>query len=193
MTVWGLSFKSRTDDVRSTPGLQAVRQLREPGTSVVGHSPVARDRFREAFGEHPGLDFDCDIYGAAAGSRALPVVTEWDAYRNADLDRRREEMAAPSIVDGRRVHDSQVMDSLGFPHEALGLVGPSANCRDWTLPDYADGSRVAIPEAQSRFSRYHWTSRSTPSANETDGTQSSNCRALLTSAQVSATSDGWRG
>ena len=130
VAVWGLSFKPQTDDVRRAPSLEVVRQLLEAGARVTGHDPVAIGRFRDAFGEHPRLDFCPDMYEAAAGSHALLVVTEWDEYRNADMNRLRAAMAAPLIVDGRRVFDPQVMDSLGFDYQALGLAARSENRRD---------------------------------------------------------------
>ncbi len=122
VTVWGLSFKPRTDDVRSAPSLEIVRQLLEAGARVTGHDPVAIERFQEAFGWRSNLDYCRDMYQAAAGSYAVLLLTEWDDYRNADLNRLRTVMAAPLIVDGRRVFDPPVMRSLGFEYAALGIA-----------------------------------------------------------------------
>lgn len=123
VTVWGLSFKPKTDDVRSAPSLEIVRQLLEAGARVTCHDPVAIERFQEAFGRRPGLDYCRDMYQAAAGSHAVLLLTEWDDYRNADLARLRAVMAAPLLVDGRRVFDPQVVDSLGFEYAAFGIAG----------------------------------------------------------------------
>ncbi len=126
-TVWGLSFKPGTDDVRRAPSLEVVRQLLNAGARVVCHDPVAIARFQDTFGDHPRLDYHHDMYQAAANSHAALIVTEWDEYRNADLDRLKAKMAVPLIVDGRRVFDPQKMKLLGFDYQALGTAGPSEN------------------------------------------------------------------
>lgn len=120
LAVWGLSFKPETDDVRNAPSLEVVRQLLESGARVTCHDPVAISRFKEAFGEHPGLEFRDDMYEATQDSHALIVLTEWAQYRDADLPKVRSAMTIPLIIDGRRVIDSEAADSLGFEYEAFG-------------------------------------------------------------------------
>ncbi len=130
VTVWGLSFKPGTDDVRSAPSLEVVRLLLDAGARVTGHDPVAIASFQQTFGPHPNLRYCPDMYQAATGSQALLVITEWDDYRSANLTRLRAAMASPLIVDGRRIYDPQTMDALGFDYEALGLARRDENRRD---------------------------------------------------------------
>lgn len=120
VTVWGLSFKPETDDVRNAPSLDVVRQLLEAGAKVTCHDPVAISRFREAFDEHPDLRYEADMYEAAQDSHALILLTEWSQYKDADLAKVRSSMTIPLIIDGRRVFDPEMVDGLGFEYEAFG-------------------------------------------------------------------------
>ena len=120
VTVWGLSFKPETDDVRNAPSLVVVRQLLEAGARVTCHDPVAIERFKKAFGEHPDLHYKPDMYEASRDSHALILLTEWAQYRDADLAKVRSSMTIPLIIDGRRALDPEKADSLGFEYEAFG-------------------------------------------------------------------------
>jgi UDPglucose 6-dehydrogenase len=116
--LWGLAFKPRTDDVREAPALAIAEGLLAAGAEVVGSDPEAVDTFRAAVGDRVRLT--ADPYEAIAGADALLVVTEWNEYRGADLDRIRTSLRHPVVFDGRNVFDPARMRSLGFEYVGVG-------------------------------------------------------------------------
>ena len=57
---------------------------------------------------------------AAEGADALVVVTEWNEFRNLDLERLRGLMARPVLVDLRNVYDPAKARALGFSYHGVG-------------------------------------------------------------------------
>ena len=41
IAVWGLAFKPETDDIRESPALTLIEQLRNAGAQVIGYDPAA--------------------------------------------------------------------------------------------------------------------------------------------------------
>ncbi len=115
--VLGLAFKPNTDDIREAPAIAIVGELLARGARVRAYDPEAMPRAREVF-----ADLDCrpDAYAAAEGADALVVVTEWNEFRNLDLERLRGLMAGPVLVDLRNVYDPAKARALGFRYTGVG-------------------------------------------------------------------------
>jgi len=76
---------------------------------------------RAVFPEEPGrVAYSSFAYEAASGAHALLVVTEWDEFRQLDLDRVRGFMELPIIVDGRNFFDPKGIRKTGFEYYSIG-------------------------------------------------------------------------
>jgi UDPglucose 6-dehydrogenase len=118
----GLAFKPGTDDVRFSPALALARRLLERDASVVGYDPEAA---ANAKSEVAGLEVAPTAYDALEGAHCAVVCTEWDDLRSLDLERVRQAMTTPIVVDGRNVFDPVEMRRLGFVHAGMGRgAGP---------------------------------------------------------------------
>jgi UDPglucose 6-dehydrogenase len=115
--VLGLAFKPNTDDIREAPAIAIVGELRARGARVRAYDPEAMPRAREVFAD---LDCRADAYAVAEGADALVVVTEWNEFRNLDLERLRGLMARPVLVDLRNVYDPAKARALGFSYHGVG-------------------------------------------------------------------------
>jgi UDPglucose 6-dehydrogenase len=113
----GLAFKPGTDDVRSAPALALARRFLAEGATVVGHDPMAT---AEARARLPELETVDDPYEAAAGAHCVVVCTDWPEYHTLDLDRLREAVAYPVVVDGRNVFDPDRAEAAGFTYLPVG-------------------------------------------------------------------------
>ena len=68
----------------------------------------------------PGVDYCADEYDAARGAEALVLATEWNQFRSLDLDRLRELLARPVVVDLRNIYEPDTMHRLGFDYTGVG-------------------------------------------------------------------------
>ncbi len=116
--IWGLAFKPETDDIRESPALVLVEQLRAAGASVVGYDPAAMPNIKAALGT--AIELVKDAYTAASGVDALVLVTEWHELRDPDLLRLRAAMRTHVLVDGRNVWSSADARDAGFTYYGIG-------------------------------------------------------------------------
>jgi UDPglucose 6-dehydrogenase len=118
VAVLGLSFKPGTDDIRESPAIDLVRALVERGARVRAYDPVSAIHAREVLPDT--VAYAADAYDAAQGADVLALATEWNEFRLLDLDRLRQQMAAPVVVDLRNVWDPTKMRENGFRYTGVG-------------------------------------------------------------------------
>jgi UDPglucose 6-dehydrogenase len=117
VAILGLAFKAGTDDVRSSPSLHVAQILIERGLEVVGFDPqVAAMATREV----PGLSVADSAQSAVAGAGVVVIGTEWPEFRDLDWATLATTMAAPTVIDGRRLLDGERMRALGYHFETIG-------------------------------------------------------------------------
>jgi UDPglucose 6-dehydrogenase len=118
LAVLGLAFKGGTDDIRESPALYLVQALLEEGCQVTAYDPAAMDRAREVVGS--SIQFANSAYDAARGADALLILTEWEEFANLDLNRVRQELRYPIVIDGRNLYEPELMAAHGFTYYSVG-------------------------------------------------------------------------
>jgi UDPglucose 6-dehydrogenase len=113
----GLAFKPNTDDMREAPSIDIVAGFIQAGAAVRAFDPVAMEVAR---GLLPAVEMHEDPYEMAKGCDALVVVTEWNEFKQLDLERIKELLKQPVIFDGRNIYDPARMKALGFTYRGLG-------------------------------------------------------------------------
>jgi UDPglucose 6-dehydrogenase len=116
----GLAFKPYTDDTRLSPSLALARLLLDEGAEVIGYDPHAA---ANAKSEIPELEIAPDPYEACRGAHCLVLGTDWEEFRSLDVERLREELAYPVIVDGRNLLDPEEVAAHGFSYYPSGRPG----------------------------------------------------------------------
>ena len=115
--ILGLAFKPNTDDVRLAPSIEIISLLQKKKAQIKVYDPVAMDRAKEIL---KNVEYGRDPYEVARGSNALVIVTEWDEFQEIDLERIRDLMVNPVVVDGRNIYEPERMKELGFIYESIG-------------------------------------------------------------------------
>jgi len=113
----GLAFKANTDDMREAPSIDIAEELLAAGAKVHAFDPVAMENAKKLL---PKVEMAKDAYELAKGTDALLVVTEWNEFKNLDLERIRDSMQQPIILDGRNIYQPEQMNSLGFTYFGVG-------------------------------------------------------------------------
>ncbi len=83
VAVLGLAFKPGTDDIRKSPAIPIIRELKDSGASVVGYDPEAMGNMREVY---PDIEYAGSARGALSGVDACLVVTAWDEFFDLSSD-----------------------------------------------------------------------------------------------------------
>ena len=115
--VLGLSFKPETDDIRESPALAVVEDLKKAGVRVRAFDPAAMANTQVL---HPDLTYARDAYDCAEGADFLVIATEWNAFRALDLGRLARVMRSKTMVDLRNVYDPTEMKAAGWTYAGVG-------------------------------------------------------------------------
>jgi len=110
----GLTFKPNTDDLRESPAMAVLEGLVAAGVRVRAYDPAGEPE------PHEGALWCEDEYEAARGADVLVLATEWNQFRGLDLDRLKELLNQPVVVDLRNIYDPQTMKSKGFRYTGVG-------------------------------------------------------------------------
>src|SRR5512139_3385807 len=113
----GLAFKPNTDDMREAPSIDIAGHLEEAGAKVRAYDPVATEVARPIL---PSVQMFKDAYEMAAGCDGLMVVTEWNEFKQLDLDQLKSVLKQPVVFDGRNIYDPALMKGKGFNYRAVG-------------------------------------------------------------------------
>ena len=115
--VLGLAFKQNTDDVRSSPAIELCQRLKKEGAVLRVHDPKAMDKAKALL---EGVTYVDDMNAVADGCDALIVATEWDEFKQLDLDRARKSLTHPIMFDGRNLFDRAEMERSGWIYKSVG-------------------------------------------------------------------------
>lgn len=119
--VLGLSFKPNTNDLRDAPALDIIPKLQEGGAEVRAYDPAGMEEARKLL---PTVTLCANAYETAAGADALILMTEWNQFRNLDLERIKGSLKRPVFVDLRNVYEPAHMTALGFRYTSVGRPTP---------------------------------------------------------------------
>jgi UDPglucose 6-dehydrogenase len=113
----GLAFKPNTDDMRDAPSIDISNALVAAGAHVCAYDPVARQTAAPLM---PAVEICDDVYRMAEGCDALVVVTEWNEFKQLDLEKIKGLLKTPVIYDGRNIYEPALMKEMGFAYRAIG-------------------------------------------------------------------------
>ena len=120
ISIWGLAFKPKTDDIRQAPSLCIVKALLDLGVQVRIYDPVAMEKGKSYFSSHPSLYWASSPYDAAHGSHAIALVTEWPEFKALDFSLIAKNMDKPIFFDGRNYCPRQELQKSGFCYYGIG-------------------------------------------------------------------------
>ena len=118
IALWGLAFKPETDDIREAPALYMIDRLVEAGAEVVAFDPEAMDNIKGRIGDK--IEYSENHMDALDNADALLICTEWQVFRNPDLNDVKKRLNAPVVFDGRNLYELESMKALNFYYKSIG-------------------------------------------------------------------------
>ena len=115
--VLGLAFKQNTDDVRMSPAIELCRRLQHEGASLRVYDPRAMEKAALVLHD---VTYVPEMNAVPEGCDALVIATEWDEFKQLDLERARRIMTHPILFDGRNLFDPAEIERLGFIYKSVG-------------------------------------------------------------------------
>src|SRR6195256_5475965 len=119
VAVLGLTFKPNTDDMREAPSIPLITALQDMGAKVRAYDPVGMEQAKHVLSD---VTYCHGPYDCVEEADAVVIVTEWEQFRALDLERLRDLMACPVMVDLRNVYRPEEMKAHGFAYTCVGRV-----------------------------------------------------------------------
>ena len=117
IAVWGVAFKPKTDDIREAPSITILEGLVDLGAKIFAYDPVAENNLKKLI---PDVNFCSNSLETCEDADALLIITEWDEFKQADLEKIHKKMKDPLIFDGRNIYSPLRMKELGFKYISIG-------------------------------------------------------------------------
>ncbi|QDH18950.1 UDP-glucose/GDP-mannose dehydrogenase family protein [Wolbachia endosymbiont of Carposina sasakii] len=117
IAIWGLTFKSGTDDVRNSPAIAIAQLLVNNKAKITAYDPMGMDNARQVLKD---IEYADNAIGAARYAEALLLLTEWKEFKNQDFASLKSIMAAPNVFDFRNLLDSELLLRYGYHVYSLG-------------------------------------------------------------------------
>ncbi len=116
--ILGLSFKPNTNDIRESPAIDILQGLIERGARIRVYDPAAVQDAKAVLGQ--SVTYCRDAYDAAEGADGIVLVTEWNQFRNLELERLKGLLKHPVFIDLRNVYEPERMRKNGFDYYSVG-------------------------------------------------------------------------
>ncbi len=115
--VLGLSFKPDTEDMRYAPSIDIIQMLQKEGAKIRAYDPQAMPVAKNIFKD---IEYCKDSYETADGADCLCILTEWEEFKELDLNRIIALLKSPVVIDGRNIFEKEKMLKLGFTYYGIG-------------------------------------------------------------------------
>lgn len=120
-SVWGLSFKPETDDMRGASSTVIINKLIEKGAKIYAYDPIATDTAKIEFKDNlDKIKFFNNKRDVLEGTDALILITEWKEFKSPDFDVVAEKLNNKIIFDGRNQYSRSQLEKLGFEYYPIG-------------------------------------------------------------------------
>ena len=118
IAVLGLTFKPETDDMRDAPSLTILPKLIENGCQIKAHDPKGISEAKTLLPSE--VQYYDNVYSTVENTDAVVLMTEWNIYRNLDMNLVKEKLKQPVFIDLRNVYEPNTMKTLGFEYYCIG-------------------------------------------------------------------------
>ena len=113
----GLAFKPNTDDIRDAKSLIIIERLLAGGAKVRAYDPVASHHVQAEF---PDVEYVKTAYEVSENADAVILVTEWNEFKNLDLERLAASAKQKIFFDGRRIYKPRMLAESGWEYFTIG-------------------------------------------------------------------------
>jgi UDPglucose 6-dehydrogenase len=120
-SVWGLSFKPETDDMREAPSITIIKTLINLGAKIKAYDPKAINEAKEFYLKDIDVEYCDNKYDTLNGADSMILVTEWKEFRSPDFYEIKQRLKNPIIFDARNQYNKDLLNELGFTYYQIGV------------------------------------------------------------------------
>ena len=119
IAVLGITFKPNTDDMRESPSLVIVPELLKVAKKINVYDPVGMNNAK-SMSEFNGVIWKENTFSCIKNTDAIVIITEWNEFRALDLNKVKEFLNEPIIIDLRNIYKHDSMKEAGIKYISVG-------------------------------------------------------------------------
>jgi UDPglucose 6-dehydrogenase len=120
ISIWGLSFKPGSDDIRESVAIKLIKKLAPIVAEINVYDPMAMNNAAIELESLNNLNFKSDQFEVLPESSALIICTEWENFINID-HKNFNLMNEKNIFDGRNILHGIDAEKKGFHYFGIGV------------------------------------------------------------------------
>ena len=124
ISVLGLSFKPNTDDIRDSASIDMINAIYNGGGFVRAYDPIANNSMKKLFRE---IEYFNSWEEACKDADAVVIMTEWNEFRSMSIQKLKQLMNKPVLLDTRNIISIKKLKDNGFYYDNVGRVSDDAN------------------------------------------------------------------
>jgi UDPglucose 6-dehydrogenase len=113
ITIWGITFKPNTDDIRGSPSLGLISNLQKKGAVITAYDPAITQSIDE-------IQVCSHQYESVQDADMLIIATDWEAFIQTNWNRVKDQMKGTHVLDARNCLNGLEIESAGLKYTALG-------------------------------------------------------------------------
>ena len=118
ISILGLAFKANTDDLRESSSLVVIEELLRLKANVSVYDPEAMENLKSLY--KFDVKYAKDAYECAKDADALIILTEWNEFKNLDLQIIKNNMKEKYFLDFRNLYDPAIVEETGLIYQGIG-------------------------------------------------------------------------
>jgi len=118
--IWGLAFKSGTDDMREAVSRVTMEGLWACGATLSAYDPIAISESKSIYGDRADLSYVNSPKDALESADALIILTDWKGFRVYDFEKEKSKFKNLVIFDGRNLFNPSDMKLFELEYFSIG-------------------------------------------------------------------------
>ncbi|KEZ48833.1 UDP-glucose dehydrogenase family protein [Metabacillus indicus] len=118
IAILGLAFKPNTDDMREAASIVITNHLIAKGANVFAYDPVSMSNAKKILDTK--VNYATNAAEVLKNADAALILTEWNEFKDLDLNVFEEQMKSPIIFDGRNCYDLEVVKNHSLEYHSMG-------------------------------------------------------------------------
>ena len=120
ISIWGLSFKPNSDDIRESVAIKLIRILSKKFKQINLYDPIANEIAKRELKDLSNLKFCEEKYETLGNSSALVICTEWKEFWDPNLSEFNQ-MSEAIIFDGRNILNKNSFVDAEVEYHGIGV------------------------------------------------------------------------
>lgn len=118
IAVLGLAFKPNTDDMREAASIVLIDEFIKLNAKIIAYDPIAQENAKTYLSD--AVTYANSYQEALRGADAAVIVTEWDEFKEMDLNELKELLNNPLLFDGRNCFSLEQVKEAGIEYYSVG-------------------------------------------------------------------------